>query len=189
MEFRVVDNFLSDERCIELIEMSEKLGYGDADISFPEGARMIKTYRDNQRCLLTDESLRQELENLILPYVNRLVTVDEYSALTGPYEFVELSGMFRFYKYLEGNFFKKHRDEVVKTENGETLVTVLIYLNDVRFGGGTYLCDRGLREPVMVQPTRGKMLMFTHDVLHSGETLVSGVKYILRTDLIYRKIS
>jgi hypothetical protein len=42
-----------------------------------------------------------------------------------------------------------------------------------------------LEKSVMVKPEEGKMLMFNHSLLHSGEELLEGIKYVLRTDLIY----
>ncbi|MCE3227234.1 MAG: hypothetical protein K0S32_1785 [Bacteroidetes bacterium] len=184
MHYHIVDNFLSAEKCKELIELSEKMGYEEADISYTSGAQMNKQYRDNQRCLYTDENLRKELEKLIMPYVPLSLQIkkggDEQSAL-----FLKLSGKFRFYKYLSGQKFKKHRDGTLEEEGGVSRITVLIYLNTAEKGGETVLCDRSLEGDVVVPAETGKMLWFDHKLLHSGEELLSGVKYILRTDFIY----
>src|SRR5688572_4281735 len=39
-----------------------------------------------------------------------------------------------------------------------------------------------------VTPRMGSALIFRHDLLHEGAPLLSGVKYILRTELIFTRI-
>lgn len=184
MDYKIIENFLSKERCQELIALSEAAGYTDADVSYPTGAQMNKDVRDNSRCLLRNEELREELEKLILPHAPMKLPI--FSAgVVEQKEFLRLSGNFRFYKYIQSQKFKKHRDGNVKEEGGVSRVTVLIYLNDVENSGETNICDRMLDKPVMVKPEEGKLLLFNHALLHSGEEMKEGVKYVLRTDLIY----
>ncbi|PAA81921.1 hypothetical protein BOX15_Mlig003788g3, partial [Macrostomum lignano] len=40
-----------------------------------------------------------------------------------------------------------------------------------------------------VHPERGSLLVFNHYRLHEGERLAAGVKYILRSDIMYRRIT
>lgn len=148
MDYKIVNGFLTPQRCQELIDLSEAMGYVDADISFPEGPRMIPSYRNNLRCLHRDEHLRMELETAMHKFIFRELTFENRE-----WYCASLSGDFRFYKYLTGHFFKKHRDGIVRTDEGTTLVTVLIYLNTVEDGGGTLLCDKALEAPCMVQPS------------------------------------
>lgn len=42
------------------------------------------------------------------------------------------------------------------------------------------------RRGVEVAPTAGTALLFRHRVLHEGAPVAAGVKYVLRTDVMYR---
>lgn len=184
--YKIIDNFLSKEECDELIRISENIGYTEADISYADGARMVKDYRNNSRVLYRSEELRKKLEYKILPHAPKTLTFIKEGGILEKKELLSLSGNFRFYRYYPGEEFKRHRDGNNLEEGGVSLVTILIYLNDVELGGETNLCDKFLLEkPILVKPETGKLLMFEHTVLHSGLILESGVKYILRTDLIY----
>ena len=57
-------------------------------------------------------------------------------------------------------------------------------------GGSTtfFACD--LRERVDVVPKAGRVLIFQQrDFIHSGEDVVGGLKYTMRTDILYAKES
>jgi hypothetical protein len=184
--YLILDNFLSKEKCDELVNLSESIGYSEADLSLPGGPKMIKNYRNNSRVLYRSEELRKELEYMILPFAPKTLTFIKEGGILEYKEFLKLSGNFRFYKYQPGEEFKMHRDGNNLEEGGVSLVTILLYLNDAELGGETNLCDNFLlEEPILVKPETGKLLMFEHTVMHSGLKLEAGVKYILRTDLIY----
>ena len=188
--YQIIDNFLTPDECQKLIQVSEDIGYVPADISFPKaqgGPRMIPTYRNNDRVLYQSEALRKLIHirlaarNEIPPTYTRQLTNTEQLTT----DFVEVSGLFRFYRYSEGHFFKKHRDGSERTDKGISRITILIYLNTVEDGGNTNLIDFILPEKVVVQPIVGRLLMFDHCIMHEGEAVNSGLKYLIRTDLIY----
>lgn len=86
----------------------------------------------------------------------------------------------RFYRYVPGQRFKMHKDGPW-TEGGLTSqLTLLVYLND-GFAGG----DTGFRD-FRVAPKQGDALFFIHDTWHEGAAVESGVKYVLRSDVLYR---
>src|ERR1044071_530990 len=58
---------------------------------------------------------------------------------------------------------------------------LMIYLTDGFTGGGTSFLDFD----VDVAPRRGMALLFQHEVLHEGCAVESGVKYVLRSDVMY----
>ena len=69
------------------------------------------------------------------------------------------------------------------TEDGLTSqLTLLIYLNDGFVGGDTDFRD------FRVVPKQGDALLFVHDTWHEGAAVESGVKYVLRSDVLYRSI-
>ena len=50
-------------------------------------------------------------------------------------------------------------------------------------GGETWFPYRGVR----FQPAVGRALFFEHQQLHEGVMVYAGVKYALRTDVMYRR--
>lgn len=62
----------------------------------------------------------------------------------------------------------------------------MVYLNSDFTGGETKFYDEdGSRLRVAVRPERGMALGFVHLQLHEGAPVVSGRKYVLRTDVMY----
>jgi hypothetical protein len=85
----------------------------------------------------------------------------------------------RFYKYSAGERFKMHKDGAW-TERGLTSqLTLLVYLNAGFEGGDTQFRD------CTVTPQTGDALLFLHDTWHEGTAVTSGVKYVLRSDVLY----
>jgi len=185
-DHKTIEKLLSSDKCQELIRFAENLGFEEADIKYPNGARFNKDYRNNMRCNFQDEALRLELEKLLLPHVPESVLTILPGGLSRYAQFKRLSGNFRFYKYLPGQDFKRHRDGNTQEEDGVALVTILFYLNDVQVdqGGSTTIYDVNTIVD-KVQPEEGRVLIFLHSVAHAGEALKEGVKYVLRSDLIY----
>jgi len=61
----------------------------------------------------------------------------------------------------------------------ESFLTFMVYLNDGFEGGST---DFGWES---VQPVQGRALVFPHRLRHRGAVVGAGVKYVLRTDVLY----
>jgi len=96
-------------------------------------------------------------------------------------EAVALSPHFRFYKYTPGQRFNMHKDGRQSVGDGTTLLTLLVYLNEGYVGGGT----RFRQENLLVTPSIGKALLFDHKLWHQGVKLEQGIKYVLRTDIVF----
>jgi hypothetical protein len=97
-----------------------------------------------------------------------------------------LNELFRLYRYVPGQRFKPHLDGNHRRSNREiSHFTFMAYLNDGAGGGETrfYSDDKSLR--FAVQPQRGAALVFLHGQLHEGAEVVSGMKYVLRSDVMY----
>ena len=56
----------------------------------------------------------------------------------------------------------------------------MIYLNDTYLGGATTF------DKVVIQPKQGTALIFQHDLEHEGTAVDKGIKYVLRTDIMFR---
>lgn len=55
-------------------------------------------------------------------------------------------------------------------------------------GGATPFHSRDMKRRIDVNPRAGRILLFQHkDLIHSGDYVTSGVKYTMRTDLMYER--
>lgn len=104
-----------------------------------------------------------------------------------------LNPQFRFCRYTPGQKFAPHYDGDFMIDSSEkSLYTYMIYLNGGFDGGATnFLSDSasgGARGRVLesLPPSAGMLLVFEHQIYHEGEELRSGVKYMMRSDLMYK---
>jgi 2OG-Fe(II) oxygenase superfamily len=91
----------------------------------------------------------------------------------------------RLYKYDKGMSFAKHVDDSnVVAGIGVTRMTVLIYLSNCQGGATRFEQDTAF------EPASGAILLHVHGDLcleHQADPVVSGTKWVLRTDLVYTK--
>ena len=65
----------------------------------------------------------------------------------------------------------------------------MLYLNTPDKGGETnFLNPRDEEDAVRVRPRAGLALVFDHNLLHEGGRLVEGIKYAVRTDVMFERI-
>lgn len=77
---------------------------------------------------------------------------------------------------------RHHRDGVFQRSETEfSQFTLLVYLNADFEGGGTAFGRWS------VTPEVGMALLFRHEIEHAGESVVQGCKYVLRTDVMFRR--
>ena len=68
------------------------------------------------------------------------------------------------------------------------MLTLMLYLNTPIAGGDTnFLSDEGQHQKRTVNPTTGQGLLFDHTLRHESTELETGVKYAIRTDVMYRR--
>ncbi|WP_378176778.1 prolyl hydroxylase family protein [Aquimarina sp. SS2-1] len=171
-EIFLVENFLSKEMCDHFIEKGEQVSFEEAKVSIDGRQVRIKGIRNNQRIMFKDKLLADKIWKKIEPYVQLSF---------GSYKVNDLNEMFRIYKYEKGQRFKMHRDGSYERNEKEcSFFSFLIYLNDDFEGGDTYF-ENG----ITVIPKLGDALLFHHPLRHEGKPIVSGVKYVLRTDVMY----
>ncbi|NQZ78838.1 MAG: 2OG-Fe(II) oxygenase, partial [Ekhidna sp.] len=115
-----------------------------------------------------------------------------------------INARFRFYKYKEGDFFKPHTDGAWTGSRviNDKLVgdaypglysqyTYLILLSEDFEGGATqFMVNANDSNVVNVRTPVGGVLCFPHGrhplhCLHSSEEITKGVKYIIRTDILF----
>jgi prolyl 4-hydroxylase len=64
----------------------------------------------------------------------------------------------------------------------------MLYLNTPDKGGETnFMSSRDQSVVSAVAPRTGLALAFDHDITHEGALLEEGIKYCIRTDIMYRR--
>lgn len=96
----------------------------------------------------------------------------------------------RLYRYDVGQKFDWHLDGSFERPTGErSFFTFMVYLNDDFEGGTTSFTNVQSRistgDMLRVTPKTGMALLFHHPILHRGDPVVAGRKYVLRTDVMY----
>eukprot|EP00760_Papus_ankaliazontas_P012942 PhM_4_TR15619/c0_g4_i1/m.68469 len=189
-------NFLSPEECNSILSAAEPL-LTDVSGLFPA------TYRAADRALVRCPKLAKSLFRRLTHYLTRddiRGRVPMCFGHTGVWFPHSVNEVMKISRYQKGGAFADHRDGPwIPCENYGSVFTVLIYLNDDFVGGETtFILEQSVamdlgesavrkRHRAGVHPQRGAMVLFEHDALHSGQLVESGVKYILRTEVIFRR--
>jgi hypothetical protein len=184
-----LDRMLSEEECKTLIDTSECQGYKDLQ-------SYRKEYRGNQRVVLYDPKSAKILFERVKKYLPK--TVVECSG--NVWTLKELNPMIRFGKYNPDDAFAAHKDSGFNELGTKAMLTVMFYLSTVdnsqQVGGRTRMltlnktCRKSEDENCeildMVEPKEGKCIIFNqYSIYHDGEKVKEGLKYIMRTDIMY----
>lgn len=51
-----------------------------------------------------------------------------------------------------------------------------------------FFYDKSFNQSLSVKPQQGMGIIFNQKIYHEGTTVTSGYKYIMRTDIFYKKI-
>ena len=172
------------EECARWIEDSVRRGFSAATVLTRKGYKLLPKIRTNERVNLDDAAWADELWKRVRPLTPM---VDRRPA-------IGLDSRLRFYRYLPGQEFKPHKDGVVRSAEDASVMsqlTCLIYLNDDFEGGATvfYGADYDGTPTCIIEPQCGALLLFRHDRWHAGAPVVSGEKYVLRTDVFFSPTS
>jgi hypothetical protein len=180
------DGLLSAQECAAWIGRIEAAPREMATINAPGGPVLDERMRNNTRVILDDEETARELFVRVRAHVpERMYRVFD-KGRESEQRVVGLNERFRCYRYAPGQRFGPHYDGAfVRNDEEQSLLTLLLYLNAPEEGGATAFLD--LEEEVMPRP--GLALFFQHRLLHEGAELVRGHKYVLRTDVMYRRWS
>lgn len=199
-------NVLSKEECEALIKETEKLDYTeDAAVSLPRSVR-----HNNNLVWVTDDKTHDIIWNRVKDFMYDKDKIFEGKKALG------INKRFRFYKYDKGDFFKVHTDgawpgsAVIDNElimdaypDRFSQMTFLVLLSEDFKGGATqFLIDKDNPQlpartthnakTIDIRTPAGGVLCFPHGFhplhcLHSSEEISSGVKYIIRTDVLFEK--
>lgn len=155
----ILDHLLSDEECshvIQLLDTHELTLVKNSDLASYE------------RNVWINEDFAREIYERVKNYL--------------PPGTVRCNEYFRFSKYSPGQEFKLHTDGTNIDKYGNvSKYTINIFLNDGFEGGETeFYNEEAGRITAIPQP--GRAALFDREVLHCGNRVVSGTKYLLRTD-------
>jgi hypothetical protein len=184
---------LSRRECARLIALSESFGFRPAGLAIGDDTyRKADRVRNNLRVIFDAPSLALALWRRVR---SRVEARHEGAHVVG------LNWRFRVYKYETGHRFHPHYDIRTTLPKGETRHSVVFYLNEQFSGGATRFfeekdrasrqgqhrtrkCDN--REKYALRPAVGGAVVFDHWLLHEGGLVTEGVKYAVRSDVIYR---
>ncbi|MGJ4968444.1 2OG-Fe(II) oxygenase [Bradyrhizobium sp. HKCCYLRH1073] len=179
-----IAGFLSADECDDYVQLGEEIGFAEAPISTREGMIMMKDVRNNDR-VMVDDSARA------------LALYDRLSAHLAPrfqkkWTPCALNERLRLYRYDVGQKFDWHLDGYFERQSDErSHFTFMVYLNDDFEGGTTSFRDgyggAVIGDPFRITPERGMALLFHHPIMHRGDAVTRGRKYVLRTDVMYRR--
>jgi len=176
----LLEELFTRQECEALINSAESIGFG--------GTSYKKEYRGNLRLITTDAKLTAAVCERMEPCVPKTVTMNREM-----WDFVGLNECWRLAKYYPGDRFQQHCDAVFKRSQDEmSMYTVNIYMNADFTGGNTrfYFSGKSVAD-YEIQPKPGLCLVFRQppgeSYLHDGAEVTNGVKYLFRTDLMYRK--
>ncbi|NNP76618.1 hypothetical protein A7P54_09300 [Acinetobacter sp. Ac_3412] len=175
----------SNAECNSFIELSNQYHYETADISINSARQVQTNIRNNQRVIYDSTELADTLYSKLKPSLPERLNGWEISGL---------NERFRFYRYESGETFKPHFDGIYEVNDRyRSQLTLLIYLSEDFIGGETiFYRNSGMLKPCKetqtanIQPKLGQILVFEHQQLHEGAPVISGQKYVLRTDVMYR---
>ena len=170
-----VDDALSAAECSEMVAHIEAASPELATIDVAEGHVLRTDIRNNSRVTFDDVDYATRLFSRIRQQVP--------ASLMGM-ERVGANERLRCYRYAVGQRFAPHYDgSFARDENERSLLTLMVYLNDDFEGGATSFLELDKD----VTPKRGTALLFQHAILHEGCVVTRGVKYALRSDVMYRR--
>ena len=176
-----MEQVFNEEECQKIIEAAEARGFEKALINVGGGLQVLQNdYRRSQRVMVDDIKLTEEIFNRIK---------DALPKSFHGRDLVGLNERLRILKYLPGDFFQTHKDASYIRENGErSLITMLFYLNEGYKGGKTtFYKPNGKDVNLEVIPKTGMILLHDHMIDHGVPELKDGVKYVIRTDVMYKR--
>lgn len=181
----LVHGFLSAQECDALIQAAEQRGFTGAGPDYPP------SYRDNDRLVADDPDLAARLFERLLGYADRSADVGDVMRDPGR-TLAGVNERLRFCRYRPGTQFRAHQDGVHHRPCSQSQLTFMVYLNDDAFTGGDTLFFEGRcaamadRDPIALHPRKGSLILFSHALWHAGARVDTGVKYVMRSDLMYR---
>ena len=183
---KTLHNVLSPNECQSIIQRAESIGFEQALLNVGGGRQILATEsRNSDRCIVDDKAFAQEVFRRVWKYIPQTVRDSDGTTLKATC----LNERMRILRYKKGHYFRKHSDGQYDREDGSetSRMTVMIYLNGDYTGGHTLVFSDSGDEEKSIIAEPGLVFIFRHELAHESPKLESGVKYAIRTDLMYAK--
>mmetsp|Transcript_3509 Transcript_3509/g.5791 ORF Transcript_3509/g.5791 Transcript_3509/m.5791 type:complete len:300 (+) Transcript_3509:45-944(+) len=207
----VIKNLLSDDECDRLVQFMEE----KTTQSVPASSQ--KAARNHLRIVIQSISLGDQLLRRITKVLEEMGEAEVHVSdenksnfihngigMHGCWKLHSMNEQFRLCKYEPNGHFGPHYDSdyIVDPLTLRSLKTFMIYLNDDFAEGETafvsehdlhFDSDRSIYcapdhvTIAALKPYKGDCLIFDHQMLHEGGQVKDGCKYIIRSDLLYKK--
>jgi hypothetical protein len=179
-----IDAFLTAAECDQYIAWGESNGFEEAPVTTARGMVMMKDLRNNDRMMIDDVERAQDLYRRVSDQLP-----PRFMKTWAP---AGLNERLRVYRYDVGQQFDWHLDGYFERPTGErSFFTFMVYLNEDFEGGATSFRstapDSSTGGAFRVTPRKGMALLFHHPIEHRGDSVTAGRKYVLRTDVMYRR--
>ncbi len=172
-----LENILTPEKCENWIKRIQEANPEPAPINTTRGTKVVDQIRNNNRVIFDNDKWANDLFE---PVKNEVPQEIHGRKICG------INERLRCYEYLPGQRFAPHSDGAFfRNDSEQSFYTYIIYLNEDFEGGETTF----LVEPeIVIKPKTGCGLFFQHPLIHEGVEVTAGKKYVVRSDLMYRKI-
>ncbi len=186
---QVIPQLFTPQECADLLTNSIQQSFQQAHTHYPT------YYRNNDRLVVDSLALAEWLFAKVRPYVPEVLEIQSVVPTeAGTWQIQELNARLRFCRYGAHQYFHRHLDGVhYRSEAVQSKLTFMIYLNgSENFTGGRTLFfkDKDTSDIwAAYTPQQGDMIVFDHTIWHEGEELLSGEKFVLRSDILYTRIS
>jgi prolyl 4-hydroxylase len=171
-----IPKILTEIECNQWIDRIRSTGTEPATINTVRGVEMDAQVRNNRRVIFDDAERANDLFDRVK---DRIPQEIHGMTLSGSNE------RLRCYEYQPGHRFIPHSDGAfIRNEFERSWYTYIIYLNEEFEGGETIFF---VEPEIVIKPRTGAGLFFQHPIIHEGALVTSGIKYAVRTDLMYRK--
>ncbi len=167
-----IDNIFTPAQCQMLIATAETIGYQGVDRGNAVYNRVVG------KVSIEGVPLHQFLKNALAGIIPDSI---DGKRVTG------LNDHFRFSKYYKGQFFDIHKDGVNQDSQGNrSALTLNIFLNSDFEGGETDFFNSNSPSDLRysVKPAPGRGALFFAQQYHRGNAIISGEKYLIRTDVM-----
>jgi len=185
----VIPSLFSQAECESLLNPDIKNSFQKAIANYPT------YYRNNDRFVMGNDALAGELFQKVKPYLPETIVINSnIQSENGIWQLKELNSRLRFCKYSANQYFHRHLDGVhYRSDTIQSKLTFMIYLNSATefTGGRTLFFKTKETDEVWASyiPKQGDLIVFDHNVWHEGEVLSAGEKFVLRSDILYYRVS
>ncbi|KAI0593017.1 oxidoreductase domain-containing protein [Biscogniauxia sp. FL1348] len=210
----LIENILTPNECnklLSLVQPADNASWPPAVITAYDGSQRVdQSSRNCGRIIYDSQPLADRLLERILPHLPPgIITLDNAPDVTGQdpvlrkekWAITSLAENLRFLKYGPGNYFRPHADgHFIDDKAGEkSYLAMHLYLNgggedeasQVEGGATRFAVD--FEDPhapkLDVNPEAGSLVVFQQrDLYHEGCEVTKGIKYTVRSDIIYNKV-